>query len=252
MVSSFANPNTTVQATLNGQIPQVSRSYTFSITLATGTSLTFDLRSQQNLNVFKDAQGIFVDNSANSTAVSITFPNLQTLIVPPYSQAVLPIYLPVGTPVLTFAGNGTVNFVLINFPTPAAVWTVSDNVLPIIGGEVQVYDATVAGLLNTGIVALPATTNPIDAAATEIVTGGTAVTVFPANSVIHGGVIKNPTGATEALFVDITNTAGTTEPGTNGTTFSLAAGQSFTVAPSSVAVTANAVTSGHTFVATSW
>ena len=98
---------------------------------------------------------------------------------------------------------------------------------------------------------LTGASQPLIAAVTV---GGTAVSPFnsvsPNRMPSGGAVIKNPTAATEALFVDIVNVAQTAEPGTNGTTVSLAAGQSFVVPPNFTGtVSVNAVTSAHAFVA---
>jgi hypothetical protein len=93
----------------------------------------------------------------------------------------------------------------------------------------------------TGIVATPASS-------TTITTGGTAQVVFPANSIGNQGTITNPLTATEPLFVCIVvaQVATTTA---SGTTFALAPGQTFTLPPSQVNVTVNAVTTGHVFSA---
>jgi hypothetical protein len=133
--------------TTNGSMPSVQRTYEFQLNLATGIQQTFDLRMLQGINVFKDAQGAFIDNSANSTAFSFSLASGQTVICPPNSQGFTPLYIPVGTPVLTCGGNGIVTITLINVPTPAAFWSVSGSALPVSGGFVQVQDNTVAGLI---------------------------------------------------------------------------------------------------------
>jgi len=99
------------------------------------------------------------------------------------------------------------------------------------------------------VVTSPAIT-PADPAVFKVTTGGTAVTVFNASELNVGGIVTNPTGATESLFIDIVNTPGTLAPGTNGTTFELVPGQTFLVPPNiSTAVEVNAVTNGHSFTA---
>lgn len=89
----------------------------------------------------------------------------------------------------------------------------------------------------------------------QVATGGTPVTVFPAG--INGGFIQNPAsatdqglGATEPLYVNAVGAAGTAG---NGTTFALAAGQTWTAIPGQTTVTSvNATSSGHKFAATYW
>ena len=91
----------------------------------------------------------------------------------------------------------------------------------------------------------------IGPAAFAIATGSDAVDVWPTGGTpSDGAIIVNPFGASESLFVDIVNAAQTTAPGTNGTTVELLAGGTFTVPPGfSGTVSANAVTTGHTFTA---
>lgn len=91
-------------------------------------------------------------------------------------------------------------------------------------------------------------------AAHIVVTGGTAVTAIAANAAgIHGGLIINPHGASESLFVDVVNTAGTTAPGVNGTTVELIAGERLELPAGLInAVSVNAVTSSHGFTALVW
>jgi hypothetical protein len=146
-MSGSANPTVVQSNTHNGNIPQVSRVYTFSLALVSGSPVQFDLRSLQNSNQFKDAQGIYVDNSANTTAVSITEPSGIIKTIPAQSQGMLPLYLPSANPVIGLSGSGTVNFNLINFPTPAMVWSVASSNIPVTGGFAQVSDPTLQGLL---------------------------------------------------------------------------------------------------------
>ncbi len=269
-----------------GASPVVSRAYPFTLNLVSGTPVSIDLRSQQNLNVYKDAQGIFIDNSANTAFTSITTPVGQTITVPPQSQGMFPIYIPSANPVFTLSGAGEVTFVLTNFPTPAAVWSVA--VAPVIAGALQVYDTTVAGLIQQGqgsatggapatvselaggIVQSPTlsvgeqaalslttdgalivggpTLTPVGAAVFEIVTAGTAVVAFPADSILNGGYIVNPNA--NSIFVDMVNTAGTVSPGPNGTTSELLTGDKFTLpGPLTTAVTVNGTVAAQSFVA---
>ena len=130
-------------------------------------------------------------------------------------------------------------------PTDITVQTVDVSFLETLGFTVPPGGASI--IINGGtVVTTPPLTTPTIGNATSIVTGGTAVTVFIANSIDLVGVITNPTTATEELFVNPVTTAGTVE---GGSTFGLGAGQSFKFPPSTIAVTANAVTTGHTFEA---
>jgi hypothetical protein len=87
---------------------------------------------------------------------------------------------------------------------------------------------------------------PVVGAATSIVTGGTAVVVFPANSIANVADIANPPTATETLYIDIVTTA----VAGSATSFPLQPGGSYRVSgPISTAVSAVAATAGHAFVA---
>ena len=73
-------------------------------------------------------QAAFIDNSANSAAVSITIEQLgQTVTVPANSQAYLPLLvtknskLVISSPV---TGDVNVTVIFLNVPVPAAVWAV--------------------------------------------------------------------------------------------------------------------------------
>lgn len=91
---------------------------------------------------------------------------------------------------------------------------------------------------------------PVGGASFSIVAGGTAQSAFAANALVTGGFIRNPYSATESLFVDIVNTAqNVAGGGTNGTSVELQPGDTFYLQPSTKAVSVNAVTTAHTFVA---
>lgn len=135
----------------NGNIPKSSRVASFNVTLVSGAAVSFDLRPFVYKNMIKQVQGIFVDNSANSTFTSVQTAVNQTVIVPPNSQGFFPLYLS-DDDTLQLVGNGTVNYVLLNFPTPAAVWSVSaPATFPTQGGKVLVTDATLDALVANGV-----------------------------------------------------------------------------------------------------
>lgn len=150
-MSGTANPNLVVAGVSNGNIPQTSKVYSFSLTLVNGTPVTFDLRPLKNLNRIQAVQGIFVDNSANAIncAVTVSGSN-QIFICPAYNQGVCPLYFAEGNEQLTIAGSGTVNFCLLNFPTPASVWSTDQTVIPVVGGLVQVQDPALEALISNG------------------------------------------------------------------------------------------------------
>ena len=87
---------------------------------------------------------------------------------------------------------------------------------------------------------------PVVGAATSIVTGGTAVVVFPAGSIANVGDIANPPNASEVLYVDITTIAAAG----SASSIPLMPGQSFHICgPLKTAVSAVSATGGHAFIA---
>ena len=82
--------------------------------------------------------------------------------------------------------------------------------------------------------------------AVKVVTGGTAVNAIVAG---NGGLITNPSSASVSLWVDPINPAGT-DIGTNGTTFEVPPGQSFSCYPGTTSV--NSSDSNHLFTCIKW
>lgn len=95
----------------------------------------------------------------------------------------------------------------------------------------------------------PAATGAAPATFT-VVTGGTAVTPFAANSITNGAEITNPNNAAASIFIDLVNAAQASAPGTNGTTTEIAPGDSFGIPGAlTTAVSINAPNAGQTFTA---
>lgn len=93
-----------------------------------------------------------------------------------------------------------------------------------------------------------ASVTPTPALTTTVVTGGNAVTVFPAN--IAGGIITNPYGSSAVLYVNAIDAATTTA---EANTFALQPGQSWTAIPGQNSpTTVNSSDSVHVFSAIYW
>ena len=151
MSGSLGNPNGGPIAVTNGNTPKSARIFSFSTTLSTGVAQSIDLRSYQNLNALHDAQGIYIDNSANSSAVSIQTASGQNITCPPNSQGICPLFISASMPVFTFSGNGVVNINLLNFPCPAMFWaTETTGEANVISGKLQVQDVLVESLIING------------------------------------------------------------------------------------------------------
>lgn len=100
---------------------------------------------------------------------------------------------------------------------------------------------------------------PAAATASQIATGGTAVTVI--TGPINGGFITNPINSAaqgiadaENLYIDMVGTPGSTDAAANGTTSLLMPGQGFELPALAAGVTvkANAATDGHKFTVNVW
>lgn len=128
-------------------------------------------------------------------------------------------------------------------PTQITVQTVDVSFLETLGFTAPPGAANITISGGTVVATSPPST-PAAANATNIVTGGTAVTVFSANSIINLGLVQNPAGASQPLILNGVTTAGTVEGGAN---FAVQSGQAFKCPPSTTAWSANSIDSGHTF-----
>ncbi len=186
-MSSTVTPTGVAMGVSNQQSPRSSFVYGFSLTLVSGTPQVVDLRALQNINLLKDVQGIYFDNSANDTACEVSVATGQNITCPPQSQGEAPIFVPASQPVFTFSGNGTVYIVLTNFSVPAQFWSVVENTLPIVGGLVQVSDVALDAIITDyalNVSAVPI--NPwvsysgttVGASSTQLFPGGSGGTVY--------------------------------------------------------------------------
>lgn len=131
----------------NGKNPNNGQVFGVPLTLV-GTAVTLDLKTLVNLHRVNDVQGIFMDNSGGSTALQVSTTTGQKIAIPSGYQGVMPLYLSADK-TITFNGNGTVNLVLLNFPTPAAVWPASGGgSADVVDGQLLVSDGTAQGLLS--------------------------------------------------------------------------------------------------------
>ncbi len=144
----YSTTGTTVS---NGTQPNAGKVFAFSATLV-GVPVAFDLKPLVNLNRIDNVQGVFIDNSAGTSTLTCSTSIGQAIKVPAGFQACMPVYLSADK-VITFNGNGTVPIVLLNFPTPAAVWDASGNggsELVVIDGLLQVQDPALEALISAG------------------------------------------------------------------------------------------------------
>jgi hypothetical protein len=89
---------------------------------------------------------------------------------------------------------------------------------------------------------------PVVGSATQVVTGGQAVTAIPANP--NGGLIMNPLESGENLYV---NPVGTASVNAGGANFEIPPGGVWNVIPGQTTPTSvNAPSNNHTFSAIYW
>lgn len=107
-------------------------------------SFNVDLSLLQQRGVFKMLQSVWVDNSGNTTPLSISVAGTnQTLKVPGSSQAYLPIFVPqLPQFTITNTGGQPVLMYFTNIPLPAAVWGASGGFTFTGGGALEVSDTT--------------------------------------------------------------------------------------------------------------
>src|SRR5579859_61724 len=95
-----------------------------SVDLTVNQSVLIDISPQQQSGKISFVQSVFVDNSNNSQPTLVNNPVTQvTLVVPPNSQALLPIF--VGNPpklVVSSTGGVSIVVALLNILVSATVW----------------------------------------------------------------------------------------------------------------------------------
>lgn len=109
--------------------------------LAGSSSDTLDLTNQQAQGVIDQIQSVYVDNSGNGAALSITSTTGQVIICPAESQGWFPV-LSSNPPVFQFASGGGTDVPLFftNVPMPVGTWSATasrvSQALPIVSFSV--------------------------------------------------------------------------------------------------------------------
>jgi hypothetical protein len=227
------------------------KSITTLIDFSIGLIFRLDLTAiQAQQQWIRSVQTIFVDNSENAVQIVVTCGvTLQRVVIPPNSQAYIPLLQP-NPPVLQFEASAAVPLTvqILNFFLPPCVWGTNGSpaIDPDTGALIvtdQILDSCVANnALNVN--SLPFTVNGLIDASGTIVTGGTAQSLFAANPDRQRFIITNPTSATEILqFAIGLSTAGYID---------LAAGATWDENGSSIAgqqIFIKGATTGHAFTA---
>jgi hypothetical protein len=177
---------------------------------------------------------VYIDNSLNASSVTLTFNGIFNILVQPNWQGVYPVICSGPTQLqISTAGNVAVGVILSNTPKDYASW-----------GPIS---ATATFATPTG-----AFTNR----STTITVGGTSQQLAPINANRKRIYVENPAtaagqggiAAAESLFINFTTAAGVN----NGTSVELLPGGIFDSGSGPVtteAITVNAATTGHAFIA---
>lgn len=125
----------------------------FNLQFNTYTSYSLDLRGLQQLGFVENLQAIYVDNSGNlSPLVILVSTTNQQLIVPPQSQAFLPLFVS-NNLVVSFSSVGGVVVPIfpINFPVAPAVWSVNGTGA-VVAGAMTVSDTKLDAAIANNLV----------------------------------------------------------------------------------------------------
>lgn len=126
---SNINANSLRQFSVNGQMvpPEGSRAVPLTLDFSLATQYTLDLQNFVARNLISMVQAMYVDNSANSSPLTINMPNSgQTIVFPPNAQGYLSILAPNPASFSFSSGGGVVAQVtLLNYPVTNCVWKVS-------------------------------------------------------------------------------------------------------------------------------
>lgn len=136
----------------NGLVPKDGpRVIPITVDFTTQQTWMLDLTQQTALKIVGYIQCVFVDNSQNGETISIQTQTVrQTVVIPPYSQAFVPLLL-VDGPVVNLSSAGGIPIMLhfLNVPMPLEVWSV--RVAPVFSftdnGYLQVSDPALEALI---------------------------------------------------------------------------------------------------------
>lgn len=165
----------------NGLAPRTApRSINVIIDFSVANPQPIDLVVAQDAERLEWVQTIFIDNSTNSSAMTVLSINAnQKIICPPFAQGYFPILVP-NDPKFIFSTTGTpqIPVAFLSMCMPCMVWN-SINVL-----GTQGYDGS-----------------------TTITTGGTAQNLFAGATPTNGFAIYNPDAANDLWVSDSTTAA---------------------------------------------
>lgn len=151
MATPTSNPNVRPVKVNYGAPAEGPAVVPYNLDFTTQSTYNVDLSNLFNLKYLSAVLTVFVDNSKNSAAVTITTPDSQTSLVwPPYSQGYLPVLQGVSLKFqVQTSGAFIVPMTFLNFPVAPSVWSVNPN--PIVsGGAIIVSDPALEAAVSGG------------------------------------------------------------------------------------------------------
>ena len=146
------NPNTsTILGAFNAMVPKEGpKVVPVTAQLAANASVVIDLTQIQQQGRISFIQGVMIDNSQNTQALTLLSQAFnQKVVIPPGAQAILPVFV-INPPVFIASSGGGVNVPLFffNVPLPAQVWN-QGNAFTVNGaGNLQVTDVALDALIS--------------------------------------------------------------------------------------------------------
>lgn len=123
--------------------------FTFDFTVSTSYKLNLLQANQQG--ILRSIQGVYIDNSANSVPLTVSFPLTgQTIVCAPNKQGTFPA-ISSNPPIVQVSCAGTRGIVIfLNVPVPAAVWSATQDNGTYNGGALEVSDTALEALISGG------------------------------------------------------------------------------------------------------
>ena len=141
---------TTILGSYNAMVPKEGpKVVPVNAQLASNQSVIIDLTQLQQQGKISFIQGLMVDNSQSTAAITITSQAFnQNIVVPAGAQAILPVFV-INPPVFIATSTGGKNIPLFffNIPLPAQVWNQGTGPFSFSGNNLLVSDPALEALI---------------------------------------------------------------------------------------------------------
>lgn len=135
-------------------IPRIGpKSVPLSFDFSVAGNYSVDLSLQIASGAFDKAQSLFVDNSGNTAAVTLSFSGMsQNIIIPPSSQGYVPVLAgQTAQGAVSSTGNGKTIVHILNFPVGPGIWSATNGAfLFTAGGLLEVSDVALDAIISGG------------------------------------------------------------------------------------------------------